>query len=911
MSKNTPFLKLANKQMHNSFKYCQKTETRLIAGAGELGTKDYGECKSFKFQVNETEVSDKMIQFLEAMNDIRYYVAKEIRDKIEEDEQSGKSLDESISGFFDRNNIDEKGSNQWSKLIILRVKEYLNKDGNSCLYDTGKVPYWVSYDLEGKIRSFIELQKKAGGEKKNILMSLKGSVKGNQNTSWEAFDKKELKETLDDSIIENITEEKVKRSWTLKKFYLWCLTRALNDLKEEFKNIEIDEGNGKILKMTGSQGVKEHNILISYMRIFIGQYKGQRTNKAIEDFKLEYSLDKKINSQRGIYKWIKTQEEKKQEELKEKFKDLRGKILLNLEPIKKYPSFPSFYLAKDYKDRFRESFDIEKYVEEFNQLKLKILKHPYCRENTLKREFQIDASKDFSLNEELKSIYEDLCERQKENTKKKYLNNEQSEDEIKENKENKKFKKMEDIFSMGSLSLSNRKRFLRKVYYFESDLEKAVNSELDFLDLKVNSLLGKKTIRAKKIKLLAQYMGRYLRLLLNSRQTTDRGEGNSLSRNKRLIYGEEIKVLTGNLQMEGLKIKESHRFSFQFKNFDQAKLYPLFLNENEKKRLFFYFEAFRSKSEKGSEKIEIKYLAFTKNKGYIAKKKKINPNCSLKIPLVFPKRIGRKFVFNYLTGVREGQKKVKFGCPNFMVVYKKGELPKLEGSIANTRQEFKPVILKYPKSLKKEGSKAKFLLDSTRYFIGLDRGENKLFCYTVWDNVNKEVVEQGEIGGKFKDKVDKLKKKEADAQRSFNVKEYKKVRRKIGNVVKASVDHAINELIKLSYLYRDDQKSTALVFEFLSSGLARGGKKAYVELRQLNQLIVKVKEDRNYYNMPFQIYEIGAAFTSQACSKCGNIDPKSRKKEDYQCTSCDFKKDADMQASFNIYINGFARWSVP
>lgn len=101
-------------------------------------------------------------------------------------------------------------------------------------------------------------------------------------------------------------------------------------------------------------------------------------------------------------------------------------------------------------------------------------------------------------------------------------------------------------------------------------------------------------------------------------------------------------------------------------------------------------------------------------------------------------------------------------------------------------------------------------------------------------------------------------------------------------------------------MYRDDQKSTALVFEFLSSGFARGGKKAYVELRQLNQLIVKVKEDRNYYNMPFQIYEIGAAFTSQACSKCGNIDPKSRKKEDYHCASCDFKKDADIQASFNI-----------
>ena len=298
------------------------------------------------------------------------------------------------------------------------------------------------------------------------------------------------------------------------------------------------------------------------------------------------------------------------------------------------------------------------------------------------------------------------------------------------------------------------------------------------------------------------------------------------------------------------------------------------------------------------------YLKFNGSGECAEDHEKIYPSQFLNFPAIFSKRTGRKFLFNWTLGVRDRQTKIKLGTPNFMVTYYKDrKTPSLDASMPLIRKEFKTNILIYPtnpKGKNKEEDKGDFLLDETRYLIGVDRGENKLFSYTIWDNQESKIVDQGEIGGEFKNKIDNLKKDQAKALSGFKVNEYKKKTKKISNALIDSVNDAINQLLLLAFKYRDSEKATGFVFEFLGPSFSRVGSKAYVELRQMNKLIVKIKEARNFYNMPFQIYETGAYYTSQICSKCGNIDKESRHGEYYQCVKCNHAIDADIQASFSI-----------
>ena len=48
---------------------------------------------------------------------------------------------------------------------------------------------------------------------------------------------------------------------------------------------------------------------------------------------------------------------------------------------------------------------------------------------------------------------------------------------------------------------------------------------------------------------------------------------------------------------------------------------------------------------------------------------------------------------------------------------------------------------------------------------------------------------------------------------------------------------------------------------------------------------------------------IGEEYTSQKCSKCGDINKKSRKGERYECISCGYKQQADLNGAINISSN--------
>ncbi len=54
----------------------------------------------------------------------------------------------------------------------------------------------------------------------------------------------------------------------------------------------------------------------------------------------------------------------------------------------------------------------------------------------------------------------------------------------------------------------------------------------------------------------------------------------------------------------------------------------------------------------------------------------------------------------------------------------------------------------------------------------------------------------------------------------------------------------------------------------------------------------------------FMIKKVNPAYTSQTCSKCGNVHEESRKGELYECVNCGMKLDADYNAALNILQRG-------
>ena len=71
---------------------------------------------------------------------------------------------------------------------------------------------------------------------------------------------------------------------------------------------------------------------------------------------------------------------------------------------------------------------------------------------------------------------------------------------------------------------------------------------------------------------------------------------------------------------------------------------------------------------------------------------------------------------------------------------------------------------------------------------------------------------------------------------------------------------------------------------------------AYWSYYQLHQMIeYKAKKEG------IEVKYIDPAYTSQMCSQCGHVDKENRKNQaEFKCVECDFKINADYNASINI-----------
>jgi putative transposase len=59
--------------------------------------------------------------------------------------------------------------------------------------------------------------------------------------------------------------------------------------------------------------------------------------------------------------------------------------------------------------------------------------------------------------------------------------------------------------------------------------------------------------------------------------------------------------------------------------------------------------------------------------------------------------------------------------------------------------------------------------------------------------------------------------------------------------------------------------------------------------------------EQHAHSRPGRVEKIKPAFTSQRCSACGHVDPKSRESQAvFRCTACGYACHADVNAAINI-----------
>lgn len=820
--------------------------------AGENNDEAKGEAKSFPFMVRNSTDEDLILKFFEDLNDVRYYVWQEVKKglgKLEQldDENILQFLKPAISKTDGLTSTDI--TNAWTKILREITAKVVKK--HSPLFDhlnQGKLPYWISYDLHPKISSYLSLIKKAGGDSKKDLFDTWQTSEDGFLVNLEVF---------------NLVTKAGLKTWSQKKAQEALIAQSIKVMKSN-KYFEVDTV-GKIKRIHGHEGVKAHNILVRQINMLVGSYLGQLTNHAIEVFSKE--VGKEFKNKREVWAFIKMSNNPSFEL---RWKELCFTNIKKLQEIKKYPSPPSFYLASYFKEPVQN-----KIPQDFEQRYKELLNVLRSKKFDLKRScVKILRLEESTPLEELKAQLIELKEKEQSNS-----------------------------------VLAHKKRILRHLIYKGgiSSMEDAVHQEITYLARKVENLIYRSKHTSKKIQQLSAHVQKLLRLELNSRDYTDPRQIFELDL--------EIKKLCGDLQMSTLRIKPYKQFSFQFRNYDQAALYPSFIDKGERFQFFLTLNATGERDDIGSK--EISYFELKEGGKLLQRSGKIKGK-TLEIPVHFGKRIGRKFIFNSKIGfspkVLEGKSDMptKLGTPNFYLRYPKGLPPEIRGSFALTKQKYANNLLTYPEAVKKtEKQKSTYIIENTKYLIGIDRGENTLICASVYDIESMKLIHRETLGEKFKTTIAELKLVQSELRSKFSApSKIRKADSAISGKIKHFVDVAMGKLVELALRYqfeaKKESKYCALVFESIQSDFKRQGSRAYVELNQMHKMIKTIRDNRNFYELGFHIFEISPAFTSQICKMCGHIDAKNRTGESFLCLGCGHSDHADQQAADNILIKWLA-----
>ncbi|MBI2519939.1 MAG: transposase [Bdellovibrio sp.] len=843
-------------------------DTRRNPIAGESNDEAHGDAKSFSFLVEKQSaekekegVTDQehnaICKFFEDLNDIRFLTWNELSRSV----GLWNELDAVTFGKFLKNTGvgTEKSTQQY------RLKAYIHQIAKSVIakskgqyahINQSKAPWWIAYDLEPKISSYLALMKMAGGDqKKNIFDTWVSDTDEDGTVSLEIFN--------------SVIKAELKK-WDEKKAKRLLIEKALARLPK-LKNFEIDSV-GKIKQLKGYEGVKEHNIFIRQLNVYLGGYLGGCTDHALKELSKETGQNfKRVKDFRKFLAQKELPNKLDRDELEKKWKDFRSGPIKTLKEIKKYPSPPTFRPSTYYRDKSKD-----------NVLQDAILQYQHLLNELRKKKFDETRATEKILRQDPKAITLEMLKEQFLE-----LKNEENSNQI----------------------ISHKKRILRPIIFENTldALESSLEKESKYLAAKIQNIVSFSNLNATRMRQLASHMQKHLRLELNSRNYKD---------DYRIFQLDgEIKKICGDLQMSLLKTRPYKQFSFQFKNFDQADIFPQIAADGLGNYKFNLVIQSGNDDNKMTEN-SIQYYEF-KDDGEVVQATRDLRAPIINLPVHFSKRIGRKFFFNHSIGItkkvldRNDLMTTKLGTPNFFIRYKVNACPEIRGSFAMVKRRFANKLLQYPEKIKTQEGRADYLVKQTRYLIGLDRGENTLLCAAVYDLDDMKLLERIPLGAGFKSKIDELKKDQAQARSEApNPIKIRRIDQKISGTVKSFVDNAMADLVALALKYsipaRKDKRYCSLVFEFIDSKLKRQGTNAYVELTQMYKMIKTIRDNRNFYELPFHIFEIHPAYTSQICRKCGLIDRKSRNGEQFFCTGCGHRDNADLQASENILIKWLA-----
>jgi len=116
---------------------------------------------------------------------------------------------------------------------------------------------------------------------------------------------------------------------------------------------------------------------------------------------------------------------------------------------------------------------------------------------------------------------------------------------------------------------------------------------------------------------------------------------------------------------------------------------------------------------------------------------------------------------------------------------------------------------------------------------------------------------------------------------------------------RTEVNRVVNQFVK-------EQDLSTLCCEYLKK-LRKSSKMSHKELNKQQYFTYAqalAKLDSLSQTEGFLLIKVNPAYTSQACSKCGEIHKESRLGEDFKCVSCNMELDADINAARNILQRG-------
>lgn len=201
--------------------------------------------------------------------------------------------------------------------------------------------------------------------------------------------------------------------------------------------------------------------------------------------------------------------------------------------------------------------------------------------------------------------------------------------------------------------------------------------------------------------------------------------------------------------------------------------------------------------------------------------------------------------------------------------------------------------------------------------VGIDRGINKTLMLSSGEVYNLPIGKIKKIENKIKIQQRKMSYKKGNRKGEEKSNNFKKQKRKINKLNKqiANIRHdwmhkVSNDIIKNHDVIILEKLKIKNMTKSSKGTIENPGKKVKQKsglnkssLRQGWHKLFSFLEYKTNWNNQLVLY-VDPKNTSRTCSNCDHVDKDSRDKENFSCTSCNFKIDADLNASINIRARG-------